>query len=137
MLQRFASLAVLACFLLAAACLPLPAFAFDVTVQGTQVELVYTEPALNKDGSPLRDLAKTTGYFDVRPDGPARPCIETPASALTGGGSIRAVCLVPILQDQEADVRFTVTATDTSGNQSTQSDPVDKRLDFLAPAAPK
>ena len=114
-----------------------PALAVNVTVQGAQVELSYEEPSTNADGSALLDLAKTISYFSKLPDGQPQRCIESPASAPTGGGVIRAVCLVPVAHGQEVDVRFTVTAMDTSGNESGPSDPVDKRIDFLAPSAPR
>ena len=115
----------------------LPALAVDVTVNGTQVSLSYEEPTTNKTGTPLQDLSSTTVRYAIPPTGAAIPCKTTPASSLTGGATITTSCVVPVVIDQEADVRFTVVATDTSGNVSDPSIPVDRRLDFLAPAAPK
>jgi len=114
-----------------------PAHAFDVTVTGTQVNMVYQEPTANKTGTPLADLAETTGYYAAPITAQPIPCVTTPATARTGGGTITALCVVPIFRDQEADVRFTVTASDLSGNESAASDPVDRRLDFLAPGPPR
>ena len=122
---------------LALAFFPLVAFAVDVTVNGTQVQVSYQEPTTNKTGTPLTDLASTTVRYAMPTTATPTACNTTPASALTGGATITATCLVPIVLDQEADVRFTVTASDTSGNVSDPSIPVDRRLDFLAPAAPQ
>lgn len=115
----------------------LPAFAVEVTVDGTQVQASYQEPTTNKTGTPLTDLHHTTLFYAMPPTAAPTSCNTTPASAPTGGATITATCLVPIVRDQEADVRFTVTATDTSGNQSDPSLAVDRRLDFLAPSPPK
>jgi hypothetical protein len=116
---------------------PAVSYAVDVTVNGAQVSMTYQEPTQNKTGTPLADLGETTGYYQAPPSAPRVPCVTTPASAPTGGRTITALCVVPIFADQEADVRFTVTATDTSGNESAASVPVDTRLDFLAPDSPK
>lgn len=105
------------------------------TPTGTVVEASYTEPTTNKTGTPLADLGKTTVYYDLGA-GPVA-AVETPASAATGGGSKTVTVTVPIGPDQEADVRFWVTATDTSGNQSEPSPGATKRLDRLAPAPPQ
>ena len=114
-----------------------PAHAFDVTVTGAQVHLSYQEPTTNKTATPLTDLGKTTGYYSAPITAPAQSCVTTPSMAPTGGGMIDALCIVPVQVDQEIDVRFFVTATDKSGNESDHSGPVDLRLDFLAPAAPR
>lgn len=114
-----------------------PAHAFDVTVTGAQVNLSYQEPTTNKTGTPLSDLGKTTGYYSAPIGSAPVSCVTTPATSANGGGIITALCVVPILKDQEADVRFIVTATDKTGNESDQSAPVDKRLDFLAPSSPQ
>lgn len=120
-----------------AGCVVTPAYAVTVTVEGTQVRLSYEEPTQNRTGTPLTDLGHTSIYYAIPPGTMPHLCTETPASSLTGGATVEAVCLVPVLRDQEADVRFTVTATDTSGNESDPSVPVDRRLDFLAPASPR
>jgi len=114
-----------------------PAYALTATVEGTQVRLGYQEPTQNKTGTPLSDLAKTSTYYAIPPGSTPHLCGEVPASSRTGGGTIETVCLVPVMQDQEADVRFTVTASDLVGNESDHSLPVDTRLDFLAPAPPR
>jgi len=123
--------------LMLSGCIAAPAYAVTVTVEGTQVRLAYEEPTQNRTGTPLTDLLRTSIYYAIPPGTMPHLCTDTPASAPTGGATIEAICLVPVLQDQEADVRFTVTATDTSGNASDHSVPVDRRLDFLAPAPPR
>jgi len=114
-----------------------PAYALTATVEGTQVRLGYEEPTHNKTGTPLSDLAKTSTYYAIPPGSTPHLCGEVPASSPTGGGMIDTVCVVPVLQDQEADVQFFVTASDLVGNESDPSLPVDTRLDFLAPAPPR
>lgn len=114
-----------------------PAYALTATVEGTQVRLGYQEPTQNKTGTPLTDLAKTSTYYAIPPGSAPHLCGEVPASSRAGGGMIDTVCVVPVLQDQEADVQFFVTASDLVGNESDPSLPVDTRLDFLAPAPPR
>ncbi len=135
-MKRFTPLVILSAMVLALL-LSLPAFAVEVTVDGTQVQASYQEPTTNKTGTPLTDLHHTTLFYAMPPTAAGTACKTTPASSQTGGATITATCLVPTMLDQEADVRFTVTATDTSGNVSDPSIPVDRRLDFLAPAAPQ
>ena len=113
------------------------ASALTTSVTGTQVTLNYDEPSQNKDGSPLKDLAKTTGYYRLDPQGSRVKCGEQVASSVAGGQPREILCLVPVLSDQEADATLSVTATDLSGNESVESAPVVQRIDRLAPAAPK
>lgn len=120
---------------LASACEP--AYALDVKATGAIVNMQYQEPTQNADGTPLSDLAFTSGYWAAMPNGSPMECVQTPASAATGGGTIQAACTVPILAGQEADFSFSVTATDHSGNASTPTPGVIVRLDFLAPASPR
>lgn len=130
-------LVVLFVLILALVVWPLAVFAIEVTVNGTQVQVSYEEPTTNKTGTPLTDLASTTVRYAMPPTSAPVGCKTTPASAPTGGATITTTCLVPIVLDQEADVRFTVTASDTTGNVSDPSISADRRLDFLAPAAPR
>ncbi|OQW34877.1 MAG: hypothetical protein A4E20_01485 [Nitrospira sp. SG-bin2] len=114
-------------------------FALTATVSGTQVTLDYTEPSVNSDAAktPLVDLAKTTAYY-LFPGAAAKvACGEKTASSPTGGQPRQILCLVPVSTGQEADVKFTVTATDLSGNEGPESIPVIKRIDKLAPGAPQ
>ena len=110
------------------------AYAMTFTVTGTNVDATYTEPSTNANGTPLTDLAKTTIYYDLG----AGPVVAkiVPATALTGGGNVATTITVPVLEGQEADVRFFVTASDTSGNESARSGEVIKRIDRLAPGPP-
>lgn len=114
-----------------------PAFALNATATGAVVRLSYNEPTQNADNTPLRDLSKTTGYWTAMPNGAPLACVTTVASALTGGGHIEADCTVPVLAGQEADIAFTVTASDTTGNESRPTNQAVLRLDFLSPASPE
>lgn len=122
-------------FLLAFGCAA-PAFALDVTVTGTQVSFVYTEPSTNPDGSPLSDLRETRLYFQ-KENGTPEIGATVPASRPQGGGIISATLLVPVLQGQEANVTFWATALDLVGNESARSVSVVQRIDRLAPSAPE
>jgi len=105
---------------------------FDAEVSGSQVDVSYTEPTTNADGSPLTDLDHTTTYYD-NGDGPVN-AHEEPATALTGGGNIAVQIIVPVADGEEANVDFWATATDQSGNESEKS-PIDtERIDRLPPA---
>lgn len=115
--------------------LPCASHAIDATVTGTQITLDYTEPTTNKDGSLLTDLDHTTIYYD-KGEGTVK-AKDVPATALTGGGSISEQFVVPVAEDTEADVNIWATATDTSGNESADSEIITKRIDRLAPGAPK
>jgi hypothetical protein len=80
------------------------------------VTVSYTEPVLDEAAGPLKDLAKTTIYYDV---GNGRvPIKEVPASTPTGGGKISQTISVPVRGDQETVVRICVTATNQRGNES-------------------
>lgn len=114
-----------------------PAYAFNATATGAVVRLSYNEPTQNADNTPLRDLSKTTGYWAAMPNGAPLACVTTVASAPTGGGHIEADCTVPVLAGQEADIAFTVTASDKTGNESRHTNQAVLRLDFLSPASPE
>lgn len=80
------------------------------------VRVSYTEPTLDQAAGPLKDLAKTTIYYDV---GNGRvPIKEVPASKPTGGGKISEIISVPVRGDQETVVRICVTATNQRGDES-------------------
>lgn len=113
-----------------------PAFALDVTVTGTQVSFVYTEPSTNPDGSPLSDLRETRLYFQLE-NGTPEIGATVPASRPQGGGQITSTLLVPVLHNQEANVTFWATALDLVGNESARSVSVVQRIDRLAPNAPE
>jgi hypothetical protein len=80
------------------------------------VTVSYTEPTLDQAAGPLKDLAKTTIYYDV---GNGRiPIREVPASQPTGGGKISQTISVPVQGDQDTVVRICVTATNQRGEES-------------------
>lgn len=108
----------------------------EVVVKNTNnVSYVYQEPSLNKDGSPLRDLKETRAYARVG-SGPASVVKIQPASSLTGGANVQVDAVLPVLEDQEADVACWTTAVDLVGNESVPSNVVTVRIDRLAPANP-
>lgn len=80
------------------------------------VTVSYTEPTLDQAAGPLKDLAKTTIYYDV---GNGRvPIKEVPASKPTGGGRISQTISLPVQGDQGTVVRICVTATNQRGVES-------------------
>lgn len=108
----------------------------QVTVKNTNnVSYLYLEPTLNKTGTPLTDLKETRAYAKIG-SGPASVVKIHPASKLTGGGSVQVDAVLPVLEDQEADVQCWVTAVDLAGNESIPGDLVTVRIDRLAPANP-
>lgn len=108
----------------------------NVTVKSTNnVSYAYTEPTVNKDGSPLVDLKETRAYAKVG-SGPASVVKIQPASAPTGGAPVQVDAVLPVLEDQEADVACWTTAVDLVGNESVPSNVVTVRIDRLAPANP-
>ena len=113
-----------------------PALALDVTITGTEVSLGWMEPSTNVTGTPLTDLKETRGYFQ-QSGGAPQLGVTVPASSATGGQTVTGTITVPILQNQEADVSFWVTASDGSGNESPGSAVLIRRLDRLAPSAPQ
>lgn len=104
------------------------------TLHGTEIDAEYQEPTTNEDGSPLSDLAYTSIFYDMGA-GPVN-VVDLPASLNTGGGIKNYTFNVPVLAKMESNVLVWATATDTSGNTSDPSVPVDVRIDRLAPAPP-
>ncbi len=113
-----------------------PVFAITFLVTGTEVSFEFTEPSTNANAAPLLDLAHTNIYFQVGSSVPVKGP-NLPALALAGGGIKAGTVTVPVLEGQEADVTFWATATDLAGNESAPSLKTIKRIDRLAPAAPK
>ncbi len=123
------------------------AHAMTFLVTGTEVSFEFTEPTTNDPPppllpTPLSDLSHTNVYFQIKSNNPALVTPPTkgqnlPASAPTGGGIKAGTVTVPVMDGQEADVTFWPTATDLSGNESARSIEVVKRIDRLAPAAPR
>lgn len=111
------------------------AHAIDASVTGIQVTVTYQEPTTSADGAPLSDLSHTTIYHNF--GGPKVEAARVPATAPTGGGTITQTITIPVPESREADIEIWATATDISGNESTESVRVSKRIDRLAPDAPK
>lgn len=113
--------------------IPYVASAFTLSVTGAEVTVIYAEPTVNADGSPLVDLDHTTIFHDFGAGG----FLDVLATTLTGGGIITQTLTVPVLAGVEANVDFWLTASDTSGNESTDSPRVTLRIDRLAPGPPQ
>jgi len=80
------------------------------------VKVSYTEPSVSVGGDPLKDLAKTTIYYDL---GRGRTLAkDVSATKPTGGGQISESITIPIQTQDEQSVRICVTATDRQGNES-------------------
>jgi hypothetical protein len=80
------------------------------------VKVSYTEPTVSVGGDPLKDLAKTTIYYDL---GKGRTVAkEIPATKPGGGGQISETITIPVQTKGEQSVRICVTATDRQGNES-------------------
>ena len=114
--------------------------AFTVVQTGATVEINYTEPSENAVGpdgaiTALTDLAFCTLYYNTG-SGLVK-AVDIPASSPTGGQPMTVSYTVPFPPGMEADVTFSLTATDTSGNESAHSASVGKRVDMLAPGVPK
>jgi len=92
------------------------------TVQATvsearaQVRVSYTEPSLTIDGLALKNLSKTSIYYDL---GKGRILAkDIPATQPTGGGQVSETIVIPIRKKEEHSVKICVTATDQLGNES-------------------
>ena len=105
------------------------------TATGAEVKVTYEEPSTNVDRTPCTDLAKTTVYFD-KGQGPVKG-IDVTATKETGGGTILTTFIVPIGNNEEADISIWATASDKNGNESGKSNQVTIRIDFLSPSPPK
>lgn len=123
---------------LAALLFPGIASALDFTASGTILTVTYTEPTTNADtpATLLDDLAFTNVYYQLDA-GVAVKGPNVPATSPAGGGAISTQITVPVVAGQRVNVTISATATDTSGNESVKSTPVTKRIDRLAPTAPK
>lgn len=107
-----------------------PSYGMEATVTGSEVRVDYVEPITNEDNSNLTDLSDTRIYADKK------NLAVVPATALTGGGSVSKMVVVPVVGRVEVDVLIEVTATDTSGNESDPAS-VTIRIDRLPPAPPQ
>ena len=112
---------------------PLSASADIVVNQtGAEISVLYTEPALNADGTSLTDLHHTYITYDIG-DGPVT-ATTVPATTPTGGGKVETTFIIPIEIGTEKDATFHAIAVDNVGNESEPSDPIVRRIDLLAPA---
>lgn len=106
----------------------------QATVVGTEVEVVYEEPTVNADGSPIVDLDHTSVYGDSG-SGPSKVA-DVPATSSTGGGMITQRVTFPVAENQESNVTIFATATDSTGNEGPRSPEVVVRIDRLPPGPP-
>ena len=103
-----------------------------VAIAGVEVDVSYTEPTKNADGTPLNDLLKTDIYYDLG----AGPILAREVAATANGGKqVKERILVPVLDDMESNVKFWWIAVDMAGNVGSKAFPAVKRVDFLAPGA--
>lgn len=153
---------VVMCMVVLLLCFVMSAMAVTVTVSNVaanvDMTLSYVEPSTNQDfcngdvlitvqadcvqaghiwvvGHALVDLDHTTIYYNIG----AGPVVGkvVPASKLTGGGIIEETLSVIMPFYYEGEVSVHVTATDTSGNESTDSNYVKQSIDTWMPAPPK
>ncbi len=100
-----------------------------------RVDGSYTEPSTETDGFALEDLAYTNVYYQIG-TGPAVRGPQVPASTPNGGGSIKTSLLIPAAGGQRLNVKFWVTATDSTGLESPRSSENTLSIDRVPPAAP-
>ena len=108
-----------------------------ITINNAEVTMAWTEPTTNADGSPVTDLLKTEGYFEIVGDVAGEQLCGSVLAALpTGGQPVSVICTVPVVVNTEKDVLFRAKAFDVSGNVSLATPDVTVRIDLLAPAPP-
>lgn len=94
----------------------------------------YQEPVSNADGTVLTDLAYTTIYYNL--DGNTKEKVmDIPASSVFGGGNIQQIFVIDNLSRQ-VNVLISYTATDQSGNESSEFAESIIRIDQVAPDVP-
>lgn len=99
--------------------------AMVIPVSAGEVDLSWTAPTTNEDGTPLTDLAGYSVYYYDTAGGWANPIGNVDVGNVTA-----STMTVP----SQGIVYFVVTAYDTSGNVSAPSNEVS--ADFLASNAP-
>ena len=99
------------------------------------LDLVYTEPVTNADGTPLTDLGLTKVYCSVA-GAPPSERMSTPASNPNGGAMINNFINLNVPAGAETLVDCHASATDLSGNESADSNHIQVTYDFLPPAPP-
>lgn len=85
----------------------------------TTVTVSYTEPTTGTDGKPLKNLERTTIYYNAG-DGPVIAKV-VPASSKTGGGTVSQPIVIRLTKPQEQDVMVCVSATDTDDREGPAS----------------
>lgn len=103
-------------------------------ISTVELDLTFTEPSVNSDGSPLLDLAFSTIYL-VTPDAKLK-VLAIPASGVAGGKVQNAPVVVNAPAGQKTDLLFEVTSTDVAGNESLPDVAILITVDRIAPAAP-
>src|SRR6266850_5388091 len=115
--------------------IPILSHAWTVVPGGIQVNISYTEPNTNSNGSPLKDLLKTIVYYNAGAGD--LKAFEAPAIALTGNGNIIGTAVIPWPSDKQGNVDFYAVAIDTTANISAKSTMVTVQFDTLSPSIPK
>lgn len=100
-----------------------------------EVEVLFKEPELNGDNSPLLDLAYSSVYYKVG-SAPLVSGARLPATRPTGGGAINTLLIVPAPSGARTTIAFQVSSTDLSGNESLKTPAVNFEIERLAPASP-
>lgn len=84
----------------------------------------YTEPTVNNNGSALTNLESTT--YTWTQDGHSTQTVVVPATAPTGGGDItQTIRLFTVYHCERVTVTITAMATNTSGENSAPTSPVE------------
>ena len=104
-------------------------------ITATEIEVSYTEPTKNTDGTLLNDLLKTSIFYD-KGQGPVL-IREVVASNPAGGGLVKEKVLIPIAEGDEARVRVLWNAYDLAGNPGSPAFPTIKNLDHDVPGPPQ
>ena len=102
---------------------------------GSNIQLTFTEPTTNADGTPLNDLAKV----EITADSGQGPVVvaSVPASSPTGGVEQTAQFTVATVDGTTQDVTIVGYAFDIRNNKSLPSAEVVLTIDLLAPAPPQ
>ena len=108
---------------------------------GVEIDVSYSEPNQNADGTPLKDLLRTTVYYSTSnvalSTATYTKAFDAPATAITGNGLITKTIVIPFPQGKESNVTFFAVAVDTNNLISAHSNSVVVRFDTLNPGAPK